>query len=91
MPFEWDPRKDKSNIQKHHLSFEETQTVFDQQVITLVDNRKNYGEIRKISIGTIRNTLVVVIVHVNRNGRTRIISARIANNKERKLFYAHFQ
>ena len=46
--FEWDNDKAEINLRKHGVSFEEACTVFDDAfVITQMDNRKDYGEIRK--------------------------------------------
>ena len=50
--------------------------------VTSVDIRKDYGEVRKITIGSIGNT-VCVVVYTERNGKIRIISARKANSRER--------
>lgn len=89
--FEWDPSKNKLNIQKHHLSFEEAFGIFSQPVLTLADNRKDYGETRQISIGTLDQGIVIVVVHTDRNKHIRIISARIANKNERKKYYDYLK
>lgn len=91
MAFEWNHDKNKINLEKHGISFEEACLVFESDILTWVDNRKNYNEIRKISIGTIDKMLVIVVVHTDRNGLTRIISARTANKKERKLYYEYIK
>jgi uncharacterized DUF497 family protein len=41
---------------------------------------------RMIFIGKIQNITVVVVVHTDRNGRTRVISARPASKKERMIY-----
>ncbi len=46
----------------------------------------NYGEIREISIGKIQSVLIVAVVHTDRNGKVRIISARKATPKERRKY-----
>ena len=88
MKFEWDPAKGESNFVKHGIRFEEACLIFDGPVLTLADRRSDYGEERKISVGAIVGTVVVVVVHTDRNGGTRIISARLANRKERMLYHA---
>jgi uncharacterized DUF497 family protein len=55
-----------------------------------VDDRFDYGETRRISVGLIGDVVVVVVVHTDREGATRIISARLANRDERKE-YAHYR
>lgn len=88
MKFEWDKNKSEANVQKHGISFDEAKTIFYGLVLTTHDKRKEYGEARKISIGELEHKIaVVVVIHTDRKGKTRIISARIANKKERTLYY----
>lgn len=87
MEFEWDEQKNQTNILKHGISFQEAQEVFnDSKLLTYVDDRFNYEEIRELSIGRLllpeQPVIVVLVVHTDRNGVTRIISARRANKKE---------
>lgn len=89
--YEWDNEKNKWNQQKHNISFEEAVEIFDGYVYTSIDNRFDYGEIREISIGAIQDVLVVVVVHTERDNKTRIISARKATPKERKQYYAYLK
>jgi uncharacterized DUF497 family protein len=84
--FEWDNNKNKSNIAKHGISFEQAKQLFDNIHITKIDNRKDYGEVRKISMGIIDEKLIIIVTHTNRNGKIRIISARKASNKEREVY-----
>ena len=55
-----------------------------------MDDRFDYDEIRELSIGQLflpeQPVIVVLVVHTDRNGVTRIISARRANKKERKRY-----
>ncbi len=39
MKFEWDPRKNKSNLEKHGVAFEEAQTVFDDIFAAIIEDR----------------------------------------------------
>lgn len=91
MEFEWDEQKNQTNIVKHGISFTEAIEVFnDPDLLTYLDNRFDYEEIREISIGQLllyrQPVIVIVVVHTDRNGVTRIISARRANKKERKRY-----
>lgn len=92
MSFEWDEAKNRRNIEKHGISFEEAQAVFeDSHALTWVDDRFEYGEVREITLGeipleTVQTNIVVVVVHTDRNGTTRIISARKATRKERTYY-----
>ena len=91
MEFEWDEQKNQTNIIKHGISFQEAQEVFnDPKLLTYVDDRFDYDEIRELSIGQLflpeQPVIVVLVVHTDRNGVTRIISARRANKKEKKRY-----
>ncbi len=86
MEFEWDEDKNASNIAKHGISLAVARRIFEGVVLTHTDDRIDYGEVRKISIGSIGGTVVVVVVHTMRSGKIRIISARPANRAERKRY-----
>ena len=85
MAFEWDSGKNQTNIGKHGVSFEAAQCIFDGPVVTSLDDRKEYGETRCISIGKAADA-VLVVVHTERDGRIRLISARPASRKERETY-----
>ena len=91
MNYEWNLNKNKSNLEKHGISFEEASQIFKNNVLTWTDNRKDYNETREISIGLLDEEIVIVVVHTDRNDITRIISARTANKKERILFDEHLK
>jgi uncharacterized DUF497 family protein len=85
--FEWDSEKDLINIAKHGVSFDVAQHIFEGPALTWLDDREDYGEVRKISIGMVDETAVLVVVHTDRNDGIRLISARPASRRERRLFY----
>ena len=87
--FEWDEKKNQENFRNHKIRFEEAKAIFDRSVWTRIDDRNNYGELREISVGDIGNFVLVTVVHTDRNGRTRIISARKATRRERTAYYDH--
>lgn len=92
--YEWDEKKNQSNILKHGISFDEAKDIFkDPGLLTFVDNRFDYGEIRYVSIGKLdlptQPLLIALVVYTNRKSKTRIISARKANKKERNLYEQH--
>lgn len=89
--FEWDDDKNASNLLKHGLSFDEARLIFDGPVLSRIDARFEYGEVRIVSIGLIESVLAVAVVHTDRDGKKRIISARLANQKERRLYNEYFE
>jgi len=91
MNFEWDHAKNDENIRKHYLDFSEAYQIFDGPMLFGTDDRFDYGEVRVLGIGVLRN-LVVVIVFTEINDDTiRIISLRKALNKERVKFYEYLR
>lgn len=87
--FEWDPAKNVANMQKHGLSFEEAATIFDGPVLTGPDDSAD--EYREKSFGLVGGVVVACVIHTERNGKIRIISARKATANERKHFDAHLK
>ena len=86
MKFEWDEEKNQSNIAKHGVSFGTATQIFQGPTLDRVDSRENYGEEHVISIGMIEGLLILVVVHTDREGVTRIISARRAKRPERERY-----
>jgi uncharacterized DUF497 family protein len=84
--FEWDPKKERQNIAKHGISFTQAKTIFAGPVYTASDTRMDYGETRFKSIGLMESIVAIVVIHTDRSGNSRIISARKANRKERKQY-----
>ena len=85
MTFEWDEEKNRSNYVKHGIDFNDATEVFASVRATSIDNRMEYGEIRKVTIGSIGRSECVV-VYTERDGATRIISARKASVRERSKY-----
>jgi len=85
MEFEWDEIKSNANLVKHNLSFEDAHLVFAGDTVTMTDLRRPSGENRMITYGSLAGR-IVVIVHVPRAGKTRIISMRKANAREQRLY-----
>lgn len=84
--FEWDPVKARRNLKDHGISFEEAQTVFDDDYATIgADEAHDWDETREIIIGmSIRHRLLFVSFIERRAGLIRIISARKATPTERR-------
>lgn len=85
MKFEWHRAKAEQNRKKHRVSFDEAVTVFyDPLTATFDDPGHSIGERRLITIGYSSYDRLIVVVHAERGGNIRIISARPANARERK-------
>lgn len=91
MKFERDEDKNRLNIQKHYISFEEAKEVFSDPLhISKLDHRFNYFKERWITLGATSNSKILVVANMffDENGEEiiRIISARKANIKERRFY-----
>ena len=85
MNYEWDDAKNRSNMAKHGLNFEDAAQVFDGPCVTFEDDRYPYGEERFLTLGLLAQRLVV-IAHSPRDEATRIISMRKGNRREQKIY-----
>ncbi|MBN3871736.1 BrnT family toxin [Nostoc sp. JL33] len=86
MKFEWDERKNQSNITKHGLDFADAFRVFNLPMLVYLDEREDYGEDRYLSIGLLDGRIVVVIYTEPGEEMVRIISLRKALSHERKRY-----
>ena len=86
LKFEWDEEKNRINQRKHGISFETAAYVFeDENYIEMYDFEHSIDEDRYIAIGCVGDVLFVVFAERKEN--IRLISARLANAEERKLYY----
>jgi uncharacterized protein len=85
--FEWDPEKAIANRAKHRITFEEAATAFaDPLSLAIPDPDHSDDEERWILLGRSMLTRILVVVHVERGERVRIISARKANRREVSVY-----
>ncbi len=91
MRFEWDEGKNRTNQSKHDgLDFRTAARVFNDPKIILAKDRILEGEQRWHAIGAVEGALLLV-VHAYREEEDgeeiiRIISAREANQRERRIY-----
>jgi len=95
MKFEWD--KEKTNIQKHGVRFEQAAYVFaDPFALNKYDAEHSHDEDRWIILGKSLNEVILVVVHIFRVVHmfrdddsaelVRIISARKATKREQLVY-----
>lgn len=85
--FEWDPGKADANIVKHGVTFEEAASVFfDPLSITIKDPKHSVEEARFIIVGHSILQRILVVVHADRDGKIRLISARPATAAEKRSY-----
>ncbi|MCX6029353.1 MAG: BrnT family toxin [Chloroflexi bacterium] len=83
--FEWDERKARINAEKHGVTFEEAaEAFFDPFYQT--GGAATSDEQRDFILGYSLSQNLLLVIHVERGQRIRIISARQATRFERKLY-----
>jgi len=87
LTFEWDEKKARKNLKKHGVSFEEAATVFgDPLSLTIDDPLHSKHEKRFVTMGESIRRRILVVVHTERGDNIRIISARVATRRERRIY-----
>jgi len=89
MQFEWDEKKRLSNLTKHGLDFRDAWAVFADHHAYTNNSTQSFREKRAVTIGLLKQSVVVVVVHTDRAGVTRIISMRPASRPERSRYYGN--
>lgn len=86
--FEWDEDKEEISMRKQGVFFKTASKVFlDENRIEIYDKVHSIDEDRFITIGSVGEILFVV--YTERDSRIRMISARLATNKERRIYYGN--
>ncbi len=87
--FDWDKNKAIRNLTKHKVSFEEAQSVFDDDFARLIpDPDHSEEEERFILLGLSCSLKILIVVHCykDKENSIRLISARKATKPESKKY-----
>lgn len=83
----WNPEKARSNLRKHGVTFEEAASVLrDVLSVTINDPLHSVEESRFVTIGRSDRDRTLVVVHSEAGETIRIISARLASQRERREY-----
>jgi len=91
LEFEWDNNKEKINILKHSVSFDEARSAFyDEYAVQFFDPEHSESEDRFLLLGTSFKLKTLVVCHCFREEETviRIISARKADKDETNAYWS---
>jgi uncharacterized DUF497 family protein len=92
LQFEWDRRKERANIKKHGISFDEARMVFyDENAIQFFDPDHSDDKDRFIMLGVSFKLRVLIVCHCFHVSDTviRIISARTAAGDEENEYWSY--
>jgi uncharacterized DUF497 family protein len=85
--FAWDEEKARKNFAKHAVSFEEAQSVFDDDNAGIKDDPDHsLGEHREIIVGRSAAGRLLLVSFTERAENVRLISAREATRRERRFY-----
>ena len=88
MEVEFDPAKARSNLRKHGVSFSHAEQALRDDMAFTVEDSDASGEQRFVTLGMDAFGRVLVVVHTQRDERTRMISARKASSGEARRYHA---
>lgn len=87
MKFAWDRKKAADNLQKHYISFEEAQTVFDDPLyVDFYDPDHSDNEDRYLLIGVSSRGHLLIVSYTEREDLIRLISVRQVTRIEREAY-----
>jgi uncharacterized DUF497 family protein len=89
MKFEWDEEKAHRNALKHGISFDQAIAAFDDPFALIApdETHSSKEEVREWLIGESDDGVLVVVFTRRWAGQNyRLISARCANRRERKIY-----
>ncbi|AJY45990.1 hypothetical protein TM49_10400 [Martelella endophytica] len=87
MEFQWDEVKRQRILAERGVDILYAALIFEGVVLTREDDRRDYGERREISLGMVDDECFVV-VHTDRGGIRRLITAWKGGRDERRIYEA---
>jgi len=85
MQITFDPVKRAATLQDRGLDFADAALVFAGKTLDLPDERRNYGELRIITVGTLHGRMAIV-AWTPRGEAGHVFSMRKANDREKARF-----
>ena len=85
MRFDFDPNKDRLNVEKHGLSLGLAEGLDWDAALLWIDERQDYGEMRVLALAP-KTGILYYVAFVDRADVRRIISLRRANRREVKRY-----
>ena len=86
----FDPAKRERTLRTRGLDFLDAKRVFEGETFTFDDGRRDYGEIRRITVGFLAGRMVV-LSWVARDNDRHVFSMRKANERELKAYRQQFE
>ena len=91
MRFTWRPEKNRINVRRHGIAFQDAARIFDGPTVERVDDRLDYGETRIYAIGLV-NSLEITVIYTDRaNEERHLISAWRSEPHERRYYWQNLE
>jgi uncharacterized DUF497 family protein len=90
MKITYDPVKRAVTLADRGLDFEDAAEVFRDDTLDFPDLRRDYGELRILTVGHLRRRMVIVVWTPRGNAR-HVFSMRKANAREKARFGKRFE
>jgi len=87
MNYTWAPEKNRRNVARHGIAFEDAIKIFEGPTLEKVDDRYDYGEARVYAVGVANGIEITVIYTDVSYVERRIISAWRAERHEREAYW----
>ncbi len=85
--FEWYPFKAAANLKKHKVSFDEAKTILgDKGHLVVPDRMHSYAEERYLALGRSDRGRLIMLCFTERGSKLRLISARLMEPWERRVY-----
>ena len=82
-----DLEKNRRNVARHGIAFEDAVRIFEGPTLERVDDRFDYGEVRVYAVGVVNAVEITVIYTDLPQGKRRIISAWRSERHEREAYW----
>jgi len=89
--FEWDKGNVEKNITKHGIKNIEAEEIFFNFNIVNYDEKHSINETRYFLLGITNEGKILFVAFTSRVNKIRIISSRIASDKEREIFRREYK
>lgn len=83
----WDEPKRRLNLKKHGINLAELESAFDSPMVTVEDDRDDYGELRLQSLAMWRGR-VIFLVWTERRDDAHLISCRYADRSQVEDYFS---
>ena len=87
MKYVWDENKNRENIRKHYIDFNDAVELFDGNYCESFDAGHSFNEDRYKATGYMRTIPIVMVYSIPEKNTIRIISVRKAKKNEEKNYW----